>query len=177
VAGAERSGAPAAPRPAAPKGRGPDFSDLAAAGGAAAAATRGPIDPKALVRGVAQGAGYQIVEQGETWDVTVPVGLLRKQVVRVAFDRKDDEGDPLIAFSSTCGPATDLNAMRMLRYNTQLVHGAFAVVTEGNQDHFAIQANQLATMADPVSISRVLTAVAWQADKVEEKLLGGGDTN
>jgi hypothetical protein len=37
-----------------------------------------------------------------------------------------------------------------------------------------VQANQLADTADPLEITRVMTAVAWQADKVEEKL-GGGD--
>jgi hypothetical protein len=33
----------------------------------------------------------------------------------------------------------------------------------------------MAATADPLAISRVLSAVAWQADKVEEKLLGGAD--
>jgi hypothetical protein len=37
-----------------------------------------------------------------------------------------------------------------------------------------VQSNQLANMADPLAITRVMTAVAWQADKAEEKL-GGGD--
>jgi hypothetical protein len=37
----------------------------------------------------------------------------------------------------------------------------------------AMQANQLVDTADPVTVSRMLTAVAWQADKVEEKLTSG----
>jgi hypothetical protein len=107
--------------------------------------------------------------------VTVPIGSLRKQVVRVAFDRKDEDGQPIISFASICGPSSEGNAMKLLKYNQNLVHGAFAVIEEGGQDKIAIQANQLAASADPLTISRILSAVAWQADKVEEKLLGGVD--
>jgi hypothetical protein len=155
---------------AAAKGKA-DFGDLAPA---VAAAQRGG-DPKALVRAVAQSAGYTITEGGERWDIAVPIGSLRKQIVRVAFDRKDEEGEPLIAFASICGPSSEGNAMKLLKYNQNLVHGAFAIVEEGGQEKIAIQANQLAASADPLTVSRLLSAVAWQADKVEEKLLGGVD--
>jgi hypothetical protein len=153
-------------------GRGMDFGDLSPA--AAAAAQRGG-DPKALVRAVAKSAGFAITEGGERWDIAVPIGSLRKQIVRVAFDRKDEDGQPIISFTSVCGPSSEGNAMKLLKYNQNLVHGAFAVIEEGGQDMIAVQANQLAGTADPLSVSRVLSAVAWQADKVEEKLLGGVD--
>jgi hypothetical protein len=184
AAGAAAQGAQA---PAAPPGpaataaavaaggarKGMDFGDLAPA----AAAGQLGGDPKALVRAVAQSAGYAITEGGggDRWDITVPIGSLRKQIVRVAFDRKDEEGQAIISFTSVCGPAGEGNAMKLLKYNQNLVHGAFAVVEEGGQDKIAVQANQLAASADPLGISRVLSAVAWQADKVEEKLLGGVD--
>jgi membrane protease subunit (stomatin/prohibitin family) len=169
----DASGAPQAPAAKAPTRRGPDFGDLSPASAAVAAGQAAPVDPKALVRAVAQAAGYQIAESGDTWDITVPIGALRKQVVHVAFDRTDEEGDPMISFTSICGPSNEANAMKLLKYNTQLVHGAFAVVTAGGQDQFAIQANQLTSTADPLAISRVLSAIAYQADKVEEKLVGG----
>ncbi|HKD36879.1 MAG TPA: SPFH domain-containing protein, partial [Pirellulales bacterium] len=44
-----------------------------------------PVDPKALVRGVVQAGGYKLEENGDTWQATVPVGTLRKQVVTIAF--------------------------------------------------------------------------------------------
>jgi hypothetical protein len=40
-----------------------------------------------------------------------------------------------------------------------------------------VQASQLAGTITPLDVTRVVTAIAWQADKVEEKLLGGGDQN
>jgi hypothetical protein len=61
--------------------------------------------------------------------------------------------------------------MALLRYNTQLVHGAFALENIGGADMVVVQANRLAENTDPLSVSRVLTAVAWQADRAEEKLL------
>ena len=130
-------------------------------------------DPKAIVRGVVQAAGFQLQESGDAWEVTVPVGTLRKQTVRIDFGKKDDEGHNIVAYASMCGPATEQNSAALLRYNTKLVHGAFAFVETPSGEMVAIQANQLVDTADPVTVSRMLTAVAWQADKVEEKLTSG----
>ena len=140
-----------------------DFGDLAPAAS----------DPRALVRSVATSNGWTLAESGDTWQITIPVGTLRKQVVSVDFSRKDDAGHALLGYRSSCGPASESNAMQLLRYNTQLVHGAFAVAPTASGEMIILQANQLADTADPLEITRVLTAIAWQADKVEEKLSGG----
>ena len=158
---------------------------VAAATGAAAAGTAGggldfgdlaPVSlaPQDLVRSVASAAGWQVQETGDVWQIVVPVGPLRKQTVVVQFGRKDDEGHELISITSICGPASDRNAMALLRYNTKMVHGAFAVTPTPSGEMIVVQANQLADTADPLAVTRVMTAVAWQADKAEEKL-GGGD--
>ena len=161
--------ATAAPAAAAAAGAGAamDFGDLSAAAAA-------PVDSKAVVRGVIEAAGYAMTESGDTWAVTVPIGTLRKQHVTVGFGTKDDAGHEVITFRSTCGKATPQNAVALLRYNTKLLHGSFAYETVGGQELVVLQANQLAETLDPLEVSRVLTAIAWQADKVEEKL-GGED--
>jgi membrane protease subunit (stomatin/prohibitin family) len=143
-------------------GGGPDFGDLK------------PLvtDPKQLVRSVAQSAGWQLTDTGEQWQVVVPVGPLRKQRVTVRFDVKDPEGNQMLVFSSVCGPANDKNAMSLLKYNAQMIHGAFAIESGPAGDVIAVRANELAKMIDPLEVTRVITAIAWQADKVEEKLLG-----
>ena len=141
---------------------GPDFGDLA------------PVttDPKAMIRAVAAAAGYTVAESGDAWQVTVPVGPLRKQLVHVDFGRTDDAGHPIVAYWSICGPAAEHNAMTLLEYNTKLLHGAFAVKQLDGARLVVIQANQLAETLDQLEVSRVLSAVAWQADKVEQKLVG-----
>ncbi len=156
-------------------------ASVAAAGAAAGAASTmsfdalAPVarDPKELVRFVARSAGWQIQESGDVWQMVVQIGSLRKQTVTVNFAAKDSEGDAVIAYSSVCGPASPQNAMLLLKFNQQMVHGAFAVHSTPSGDMVVVQANQLAETADPLSVTRLITAVAWQADKAEEKLTGG----
>ena len=161
--------APAAARAPAARG-GLSFDDLSPVIEAQTA-----VDPKAVVRSVCHAAGYALTEAGESWDITVPLGTLRKQVVSVKFGQTDAEGDPIVQYRSACGPANDKNAMTLLRYNTQMVHGAFAIESIAGSDMVVVGANQLASALNPLEVTRVLTAIAWQADKVEEKLVGGDD--
>jgi hypothetical protein len=55
-----------------------------------------------------------------------------------------------------------------------MVHGAFAIQSTTAGEMIVVQANQLADTADALEVTRLISAVAWQADKVEEQL-GGGD--
>jgi hypothetical protein len=161
-------------------GQGPAVG--AAAGAAAAgmdfgtlkqAAASAVTDPKELVRAVAKSAGWQCLESGETWQIVVPVGSLRKQTVAVRFDQKDPEGHPLISYSSVCGPSTPENAMQLLKFNAQMVMGAFGVQSTPSGDVVVVCFSQLAATSSALDVSRTITSIAWQADKVEEKLMGG----
>ena len=140
---------------------GPDFDDLTAS-----------VDPRQLVRNVIQAGGYKLQEADDAWQVTVPVGTLRKQIVTITFGQHDDGGHATVNFRSTCGPATDQNAAALLRYNTKLVHGAFAFDKIGDREMVLLQGSMLADTLTGPAVSQVLTAIAWQADKVEEKLTG-----
>ena len=129
-------------------------------------------DPKQLVRQVVESNGWRVSEADETWIVTVPIGSLRTQRLSIAFGQQDAEGHDIISYWSVCGPATEQNAMAMLRYNTQMVHGGFAAKETDAGEVIVVQANQLADTADVLEITRLITAIAWQADKVEERLSG-----
>jgi len=139
-----------------------DFGDLAPA----------TVDPKAVIRSVIQAAGYTLDESAEVWQITVPLQALRKQRVTVDFGQQDPSGNPLVAFWSICGPAAEKNAMSLLRYNTKMVYGAFAIREVAGTPRVVLQANQLANTLDPLSVSRIFSAIAWQADKVEQRLVG-----
>ncbi|MDZ4820368.1 MAG: SPFH domain-containing protein [Planctomycetota bacterium] len=167
----------AAPQQANPQGAAPAARSAPAGQGMAfdfsALAPQTPNqDPQAMVRQVAQDAGYNLVENADSWQVTVPIGTLRKQNVVVRFDQKDPQGHPLVTYSSICGQANDQNALTLLRYNTKMVHGAFAVDKSGETEVLVIQANHLANMLSVVGVSQVLAAIAFQADQVEQQLLG-----
>ena len=90
----------------------------------------------------------------------------------VRFDQKDTQGHPIVTYQSSCGPANNETALTLLRYNTKMVHGAFAVQKIGDTEMVVIQANQLVDMLNVVGVTQVLTAVAWQADQVEEQMMG-----
>lgn len=154
-------------------GQGPTFDELASVLKDPNAPV--PVDPEAIVRGAATAAEYEIDSSGRTWSITVPVGTLRKQIVRVDFDRSDDAGHGIVSIWSICGPSIEKNAAALLKYNAKLCHGAFAVRTIEGAPLVVLQANLMAETLDPLEVSRVLAAVAWQADRVEEKLTGSDE--
>ena len=47
-----------------------------------------------------------------------------------------------------------------------------AVQKVGDSEMVMIQTNQLVDMLNVVGVTQVLSAVAWQADQVEEKMVG-----
>jgi hypothetical protein len=154
---------PQPPKPSPTAGGGLDFGELA------------PVttDPKSMVRSVVTAAAYKLEEAGDSWHITIPIDTLRKQRVTVEFGGTDEAGHPIVAYWSICGPALEKNAMALLRYNTKMLHGAFAARQVEGTEMVVLQANQLAETLDPLEVSRVLSAIAWQADKVEQKLVGG----
>ncbi len=152
-----------------------------AAGAAAAGMAAGPnfanlqaavADPKAIVRTVATAAGYKIEESGDAMQITIPVGPLRKQRVTVEFGQKDADGNAIVNYWSICGPFEEKNAAALLQYNTSTIHGAFAVKTIADKQMVVLQTNQPADTISALEVSKVLAAIAWQADQVEQKLIG-----
>jgi hypothetical protein len=162
-------------------GPAPAQAAAAATGAAAAGMAVGPnfanlqavtTDPKVIVRTVATAAGYKIEESGDAMQITIPVGPLRKQRVTVEFGQKDADGNAVVNYWSVCGPFLEKNAATLLQYNTSTIHGAFAVKTIGNNQMVVLQTNQPAEILNPLEVGKVLAAIAWQADQVEQKLLG-----
>jgi membrane protease subunit (stomatin/prohibitin family) len=130
------------------------------------------VDPKAVVRTTATAGGYTIEESGDTMQITVPVGTLRKQKVTVEFGQKDSSGNAIVNYWSICGPFEEKNAAALLQYNLNTIHGAFAVKEIDGKKIVVLQTNQMAETLNSMDVSRVLPAIAWQADQVEEKLIG-----
>jgi membrane protease subunit (stomatin/prohibitin family) len=147
---------------AAGMGGGPNFANLQAA----------TADPKVIVRTVATAAGYKIEESGDAMQITIPVGPLRKQRVTVEFGQKDADGNAVVNYWSVCGPFLEKNAAALLQYNTSTIHGAFAVKTIADKQMVVLQTNQPADTISAIEVSKVIAAIAWQADQVEQKLLG-----
>ncbi|PQO40924.1 SPFH domain-containing protein [Blastopirellula marina] len=167
--GTQPMGAPVGPAPVAPMGGSMSFDDLQ--GGATT--PQPAVSVKDIIKNVTQVSGWPLSEtSADEWVINVPVSALRKQNVHVTFGQKDDDGNELVVYHSFCGPANERNAMALLRYNTKMIHGAFAVEKGDAGEIITVRANQLADTVDQLEVTKTLTAIAWQADKVEEKLLG-----
>jgi hypothetical protein len=65
--------------------------------------------------------------------------------------------------------------MQLLKFNTQMVLGAFAIQSTPAGEMVVVCTSQLAGTTTPLDVSRTITAIAWQADKVEEKISGGDE--
>lgn len=171
-AGSPSMGAPSGPgaAPVVPAvGGGMSFDDLQSGGAAPAPA----VSAQDIIKNVAQVSRWPLTETtANEWVINVPVSALRKQNVHITFGQKDDDGNALVVYHSFCGPANERNAMALLRYNTKMIHGAFAVEKGDTGEIITVRANQLADTVDQLEVTKTLTAIAWQADKVEEKLLG-----
>lgn len=160
---------PAGPLPGAAAGA------MGAAGAGFAGLSPAVVDPRAMIDSVAGSAGIALEKSGDTWQATVAVGPTRKQKVRIEFGQVDPSGQPMVVFWSVCGPYQEKNAPALLRYNTSMLHGAFAVKKIGETEMVVLQANQLVDAMTPLDVSRLLSAIAWQADQVEQQLLGPTD--
>ncbi len=179
---AMQSNSPAAPAAAPQPGTANGLPRTSPAGTAAAGVDAGPsfadlapvtTDPETMVRNVAEAAGYTVEKQDDQLRLTVPVGELRKQVLFVDFDRTDTNGNRMVHYWSICGPFHAKNAMSLLRYNTRLLHGAFAIREVAGTEMVVLQTNHMADTIDPLTVTRTLSALAWQADRVEQQLTDG----
>ncbi len=142
------------------------------AGGATSASLPPSVEPKALVEAVAQAAGYRLETGGPTWQMTVPVGALRKQILYIEFPREQAGESAALRIWTICAPARAETALQMLQYNAQLMYGALAVREIQGVPTLVLQAAVPQAGLDAVALTRTVSALAWQADQLEQTLTG-----
>lgn len=126
----------------------------------------------AMIKSTADAAGHVVEPYGAGLRITLPVRELRKQIVYVEPVEPTQEHGAFVRFWSVCGPAGEKNAAALLRYNARILYGAFAFHKVGEQDMIVLQANVLMEGLMPAEVLRILSAIAWQADAVEQRLTG-----
>ncbi|MCY2976430.1 MAG: SPFH domain-containing protein [Planctomycetota bacterium] len=137
---------------------------------------RGERSPKDTLMQVAAKSGSEVQKIGEDFILTVKVGSLRRQQVHVSFSQRDDSGYPITQIWSGCGIVSPSNAMALLRSNKMLLYGAFALQTRPDgSDLLVIQANLLTETLESMELSRCISAIAFQADQIEDQISGGKD--
>jgi hypothetical protein len=123
------------------------------------------------LRGLAKQLGWQLQASSQPWLLSLAIGPLRRQDVHVDFSGVDEAGHRVISIWSSCGAIDPSDALNLLRYNAQIVHGAFAVLTAEGVNQLVIRGNLLADTADPLELMRTVSAVAWQASQAQQRLM------
>ena len=158
--------APAASAPATPKHL--DFSDAKPAS---------VEDVLKQLQRMAQQFGWVLEETDKNvFSAIIPLAAARRQKVYLELDRKDADGNRVLGVWSTCGTINPSAAMTVLRNNDSVVHGAFAIRRMPEGEVLVLRSNLLADLTDAGEMAKIVSAIAWQADQVEQQLSGSADS-
>ncbi len=109
------------------------------------------------------------------YSAIVPLASSRRQKVFLELDRKDNDGNRILGIWSPCGGINPSAAMTVLRNNDNVVHGGFAMRRMQDAEVLVLRSNLLADLTDPGEMAKIISAIAWQADQVEQQLSGSAD--
>ena len=133
-------------------------------------------DLLAQLQQIAKQFGWTLDEADKNvFSAIVPLASARRQKVYVELDRKDNDGNRVLGVWSTCGTINPSAAMTVLRNNDAVVHGAFAIRRIQDSDVLILRSNLLADLTDAGEMAKIISAIAWQADQVEQQLSGAAD--
>ncbi len=125
---------------------------------------------------MAQQFGWTLEETDKNvYSAIIPLTYSRRQKVFLELDRKDSDGNRVLGVWSTCGTINPSAAMTVLRNNDSVVHGAFAIRRMPEGEVLVLRSNLLADLTDPGEMAKIVSAIAWQADQVEQQLSGAID--
>lgn len=120
--------------------------------------------------------GWTLEEiEKNSFSAIVSLASARRQKVYFELDRKDHDGNRVLGIWSTCGTINPSAAMSVLRNNDSVVHGAFAIRRLPEGELLVLRSNLLADLTDAGEIAKIVSAIAWQADQVEQQLSGSAD--
>ena len=130
------------------------------------------VAPQDIIRATAQAGGWLIMDDGGSFVVVVPIGKDRTQTVSVQFEHRDEIGRPLVVYSSRCGPATNKNAMALLRQTARLFQTSFATEERDDGELTVLRGFQLSDGLNSTEAMRMIKMVARHADSIERTLVG-----
>jgi membrane protease subunit (stomatin/prohibitin family) len=112
----------------------------------------------------------------DSFAAVVSLASSRRQRVWIELNRKDNDGNRLLSIWSTCGTINPNAAMTVLRNNDSIIHGAFAIKRTDQGEVLVLRSNLMADLSNVGEIAKTITSIAWQADEVEQQIVGSKDT-
>jgi membrane protease subunit (stomatin/prohibitin family) len=102
----------------------------------------------------------------------VPLSNSRRQRVYVDLHKTDESGAPYVGLWSPCGAINPASASAILRSNDSLVHSAFALKRIEQGELLVLKSNLMTGLINSSEFAKVIAALAWQADEIEQQLSG-----
>lgn len=157
-----------------------------ASGGTASAPVVGPVqldfsgarvpnasDLATSIKSAGEKMGWSIQQSDSAnLQIAVPLAASRRQRVYVEMDRKDHDGNAMVGIWSPCGAINPAAALTILRNNDSVVHGAFAMKRVDDGEILVLKSNVLSNLTSASELAKIISAIAWQADEVEQQLSG-----
>jgi hypothetical protein len=128
------------------------------------------LDAKDCVRRTAEYLGVEPVGSRRSFRFKLPLDEGRSQKVNVYFGREDPDGDELVVIYSECGPAHPKLYETVLRKNTAMPAGAFAIRDIDGKPHFVVVDTMIAATVTPRALAKKIENIAARADSVEKAL-------
>lgn len=137
----------------------------------------GELDPEEMIRlAVAPMDAALACEEEDEYRVDVRLKGGRQQHVRVAFGKRDHEGEKIVIVYTECGPARPDLYETILRKNMQMPYGAVAVRDVRGAPMFVMFNTLCHEGLTPHALHKSIRAIADRADRIEKLVTRGGDT-
>lgn len=145
------------------------------AGGRGAEPEAGPdLDDETLLREAVRGLNVEVTSKGAVAVIQARLDGGRQQTVRVAMKAVDFEKSPIVLVYSECGPADPRFFEYALKANMTMPYGALAIRSVEGQDRLVMFNSMLRRGLTPLALRKSIVSIAEKADKVQERLEGGG---
>ncbi len=136
-----------------------------------------PADPDVsrLVQEFVNRSRQEVSPSGRGWRLVVPLSLDRRQAVYVGTGGTDAFGRALVSLVSVCGPVNDRDCRRLLKLNSRIVEGHFAIRVLRGEEYFVVIENLAVNALATVDSQALVQRIAEMADSLEDRLSRGRD--
>ncbi len=109
------------------------------------------------------------------YSAEIPTGDAGSQTVRIHFDEKDHEGEPIVIVYTRCGRAVPQHYETALRRNLKMPYGALAVAGAGADAQFVMFNTLLRQDMSAAELRKSIFSVAERAGQVRKELTRHGN--
>lgn len=132
-------------------------------------------DPSPAIRNLVERAGFEATAASHGWRMLVPLHGARSQAVYIGPAGTDLDGRVLLALISICGPANERDLRSLLKLNSRMIEGHFAIKMLRGEEYFVVVRTLAADSVMHLPAALIVRRIALAADGLEDRLSRGRD--